>query len=84
MRLHARPGRQPDEETDIPTIAIEYVSQGKRDWLRDYEEKRREYLALGVAEYWVVDPELDAMLAPMSADSRAKAEAEVKRWFSSK
>ena len=28
---------------------------GKRNWLRDYEEKRREYLALGVAEYWVID-----------------------------
>lgn len=48
-------GRQPDAETDVPTIDIEYVSIGKRDWLRDYEEKRREYLALGVAEYWVID-----------------------------
>jgi TPR repeat protein len=27
------------------------------------------------------DPELDAMFAPMSAESRAKADAEVKRWF---
>jgi Uma2 family endonuclease len=48
-------GHQPDAETDVPTIAIEYVSPGKRSWLRDYEEKRKEYLALGVAEYWVID-----------------------------
>jgi Uma2 family endonuclease len=48
-------GRLPDPEEDVPTIAIEFVSRGKRDWLRDYEEKRREYLALGVAEYWVID-----------------------------
>jgi Uma2 family endonuclease len=48
-------GRQPDAETDIPTIAIEYVSTGKRNWLRDYEEKRLEYLALGVVEYCVID-----------------------------
>jgi Uma2 family endonuclease len=48
-------GRQPDPEVDIPTIAIEFVSKGKRDWLRDYEEKRREYLALGVSQYWIID-----------------------------
>jgi Uma2 family endonuclease len=48
-------GRVPDPVADIPTIAVEFVSRGKRDWLRDYEEKRREYLALGVAEYWIID-----------------------------
>jgi Uma2 family endonuclease len=48
-------GRTPDLERDVPTIAIEFVSQGKRNWLRDYELKRREYLALGVSEYWIID-----------------------------
>jgi len=48
-------GRVPDPEEDVPTIAIEFVSRGKRNWLRDYEEKRREYLAIGVAEYWIID-----------------------------
>ena len=48
-------GRVPDPVADVPTIAVEFVSRGKRDWLRDYEEKRREYLALGVAEYWIID-----------------------------
>ena len=48
-------GRVPDPETDVPTIIVEFVSKRQRDRQRDYEEKRREYLALGVAEYWVID-----------------------------
>jgi Uma2 family endonuclease len=35
-------GRLPDVETDIPTIVVEFVSRGKRDWIRDYEQKRDE------------------------------------------
>ncbi len=31
------------------------MSKSKRDWLRDYEEKRAEYLALGILEYWIID-----------------------------
>ncbi len=38
---------------DVPTIIVEFVSEGKRNWLRDYVEKKDEYLALGVREYWV-------------------------------
>ena len=48
-------GRTPVEEEDLATIVVEFVSKSKRDWLRDYEEKRVEYLELGVVEYWVID-----------------------------
>jgi len=48
-------GRMPVASEDLPTIAVEFVSKSRRDRVRDYEEKRREYLALGVAEYWVID-----------------------------
>ncbi|HEV3167267.1 MAG TPA: Uma2 family endonuclease [Isosphaeraceae bacterium] len=48
-------GRRPDPSVDVPTIVAEFVSKSKRDRHRDYEEKRREYLALGVVEYWVID-----------------------------
>lgn len=48
-------GRVPDPEKDIPAIVIEFVSASRRDRLRDYEEKLREYTALGVAEYWIID-----------------------------
>jgi len=48
-------GRVPDLEKDVPAIVVEFVSRSRRDHRRDYEEKRAEYLALGVAEYWVFD-----------------------------
>lgn len=48
-------GRLPDPRVDAPTIAVEFVSRSRRDRERDYEEKRREYLDLGVAEYWIID-----------------------------
>lgn len=48
-------GRVPILGQDIPSIAIEFVSKRKRDRTRDYEEKRAEYLALGVREYWIID-----------------------------
>jgi Uma2 family endonuclease len=48
-------GRQPDRQADVPTIAIEFVSPGRRSWRRDYLEKRDKYLAAGVVEYWVID-----------------------------
>jgi Uma2 family endonuclease len=48
-------GRPPVEEKDVPSIAVEFVSASRRDVARDYEEKRDEYLAHGVREYWVID-----------------------------
>ena len=47
-------GRLP-RRTAPPTIIAEFVSKGKRDQQRDYEEKRDEYLAIDVREYWVID-----------------------------
>ncbi len=48
----------PDEEQPwdywMPDLAIEVVSKGGE--VRDYEEKREEYLAAGVREYWIVEP----------------------------
>jgi Uma2 family endonuclease len=38
---------------ETPTIVIEFVSSGRRNLTRDYETKRREYLQIGVQEYWV-------------------------------
>ncbi|MSR58976.1 MAG: Uma2 family endonuclease [Planctomycetaceae bacterium] len=44
-----------DLDKDLPTIAVEFVSKRRRDQLRDYVDKRDEYLALGIAEYWVIN-----------------------------
>ena len=47
---------RPPREGETPTVVVEFVSAGKRSLLRDYDEKREEYLTLGVAEYWIIDP----------------------------
>ncbi len=48
-------GRLPDVDRDLPAIVIEHVSEGRRNWKRDYEAKRAEYLDAGILEYWVID-----------------------------
>src|SRR5207248_10927509 len=50
-----RLGRLPDRRRDVPTIAVEFVSRSRRDRQRDYVDKRQEYIAAGVAEYWIID-----------------------------
>lgn len=40
------------------TLAVEVVSRGSRARNRDYVAKREEYLAVGVREYWIIDPAL--------------------------
>ena len=49
--------RVPNVRRDTPTITIEFVSSQRRDRVRDYEVKRQEYGDIGVAEYWIIDPE---------------------------
>jgi len=48
-------GRMPDPDVDVPAVAVEFVSRGRRNQVRDYEEKRREYRAANVKEYWLID-----------------------------
>jgi Uma2 family endonuclease len=48
-------GRLPNVRTDPATIAIEFVSAGRRNHLRDYIEKRQEYGRSGMKEYWIFD-----------------------------
>src|SRR5262249_52624743 len=48
-------GRVPDRRRDLPSIAVEFVSAGRRNRRRDYVDKRREYLQAGISEYWIFD-----------------------------
>ena len=45
------------EGKPLSVLGVEVVSRGKRARRRDYVEKREEYLAVGLLEYWIVDPE---------------------------
>ena len=48
-------GRVPRPRTDPPSIVVEFVSGARRDWQRDYVEKKREYAQIRIGEYWVID-----------------------------
>ena len=48
-------GRLPNARKHRPTIAVEFVSAGKRSVQRDYIQKRDEYLVAGLKEYWIID-----------------------------
>lgn len=41
-----------------PVLVIEVVSPGQENRDRDYRFKRTEYAARGIAEYWIIDPEM--------------------------
>lgn len=45
----------------IPEVVAEVVSRSSRE--RDCADKRTEYLAAGVREYWIIDPDKRALLA---------------------
>jgi len=47
-------GRHPKRK-ETPTIIAEFVSPGKRNRKRDYEDKRDEFMEIRVREYWVID-----------------------------
>jgi Uma2 family endonuclease len=47
-------GRLP-RRRETPTIAVEFVSAGRRNRERDYLAKRDEYMSIGINEYWVID-----------------------------
>jgi Uma2 family endonuclease len=50
--------RQQDEQfVHGADVAIEVVSEGSDNRDRDLDEKRAEYAAAGIPEYWIVDPE---------------------------
>lgn len=53
-REHA--GRRTDELWHGADLVMEVVSESPADVRRDYVEKRAEYEAAGISEYWIVDP----------------------------
>jgi len=66
-----RPGRIPDihGHPSGADLMVEVVSPGKENRDRDYVEKRREYAAASVAEYWIVDP-LERKITVLTIDGK--------------
>jgi Uma2 family endonuclease len=48
-------GRLPNWKREHPTIAVEFVSARRRYRERDYVDKRRDYMAILIKEYWIID-----------------------------
>ncbi len=44
-----------------PVLIAEVVSPGNANQQRDYERKREQYEELGVLEYWLIDPQQQAI-----------------------
>jgi Uma2 family endonuclease len=43
-----------------PRLVVEVVSPGdesKPNYIRDYQDKRNQYAAIGIPEYWLIDPD---------------------------
>ena len=52
----------------VPELIFEFVSQDRSDQERDYIDKRKEYYAIGVREYVIVDRFKQAVLVLRHAD----------------
>lgn len=61
--------------TGAPDLVVEVGSESTRK--RDETIKRRLYERVGVAEYWVIDPELDAIRVYRENESRFERVAEL-------
>jgi Uma2 family endonuclease len=66
-------GRIRDRKRPIPQadLAMEVVSEGEQNRKRDLVEKRSEYARAGIAEYWIVDPQLRTITV-LTLDRRRK------------
>lgn len=45
-----------------PHLVVEVVSPGDRNRSRDYDRKRQQYAARGIPEYWLIDPQEQAIV----------------------
>ena len=58
-----RPERVPvgKEYPELADLVMEIVSDDAESRERDFEEKRRDYATAGIPEYWIVDPQEQAV-----------------------
>ncbi len=56
--LVGQPSNTITQDMPPPILVVEVVSPGQDNRNRDYRYKRTEYAARGIAEYWIIDPEM--------------------------
>ncbi len=64
-------------QTPAPVLVIEVVSPGvpgNKNYDRDYIEKRQEYAARGIPEYWLIDPQRRVVLVLTLVESDYQAQ----------
>ncbi len=52
-----------------PLLVVEVVSPGKIQQERDYIAKRSQYQDMGIGEYWIVDPQTQAITVLVMSES---------------
>ncbi len=57
-----------------PALTIEIVSPGTDNRNRDYRYKHTEYAARGIAEYWIVDPEMQQITVCQGGEGQYEAQ----------
>jgi Uma2 family endonuclease len=57
-------------------LVLEIVSPDRESIKRDYDEKRVDYAALGVPEYWIVDPQLTRITVLVLAGKQYRVHGE--------
>ncbi len=62
--IFLRPGRVPvgQQYPESADLVMEIVSDDPESRKRDYEEKRHDYAAAGIPEYWIVDPQMQTVM----------------------
>ena len=57
-----------------PRLIVEVVSPGgetSQNYIHDYQDKRSQYSAIGVPEYWLIDPEREWVMVGTLASTSA-------------
>lgn len=74
------PSRIPDRRKPAngADLVMEVVSGSPKDRKRDYEEKREEYAAAGIPEYWIVDPDTETISVLKLVDNDYQVHGEFK------
>jgi Uma2 family endonuclease len=58
-------------EMPPPQLVVEVVSPGAKNNQRDYEDKRDQYQARGIPEFWLIDPEKQEITVLFLEDDRS-------------